>query len=153
MIIERLNHRLCDDLPNGEFFTLALLEIDAARARFRHFSAGHEPSLLVGGGEPALLPTNCPPLGLFPGLQLRKPAVEGTIDPGQRLVVLTDGLRECMDPAGRLLGHDPILRILRDSPSHVGPDDVLASLLAAADAHRGAAPWEDDVTVVVLQRD
>jgi serine phosphatase RsbU (regulator of sigma subunit) len=75
------------------FVTAILGRIDLPTGVCQLINAGHLPPLLVRAGEvqPVQLPRNFP-LGMLPDSTYR--AAEVTLLPGDRLVVITDGMRE-----------------------------------------------------------
>jgi serine phosphatase RsbU (regulator of sigma subunit) len=82
-----------------------------------------------------------------------KPSFEGTIvdfDPGTTILLFSDGLPELCDVADRELGEEAI----RDSfaaAEESSAEDILAHVLATADAWSGDRAAEDDVTVMVVR--
>jgi sigma-B regulation protein RsbU (phosphoserine phosphatase) len=73
------------------------------------------------------------------------------LDPGDLLLLYTDGISESCDETGEQLGLDGLLTIARDLPV----DSAVAAgraLLAAVERFRGSVPPADDETVVALER-
>lgn len=148
-LLQKLNRRLNLDLSGGNFMTLAILVLDTETWRASYLSAGHEPALHGRGPVVRRLETTAPPLGLFPELALRRPVEEFRLEPGDRLLMPTDGLRECLDPDDRIMGHEPIVRVLRRPD--LAAQDVVSELLGVANNHRRGRPWEDDLTLISLR--
>jgi serine phosphatase RsbU (regulator of sigma subunit) len=75
------------------FITAVLGRVDLATGACELINAGHLPPLLIRGGrlEPVRLPRNFP-LGMVPGATYHSGEV--TLRPGDRLVLVTDGMRE-----------------------------------------------------------
>ena len=99
-------------------------------------NAGHLPPYLNGkelSVEGAL------PLGAIPGMQF--PAAHFSLEAGDSLLLLTDGVAESQDADGRLFGFERIAELL-----HSGAGGT--ALAAAAQAHG----QEDDITVLTLIR-
>lgn len=147
-LLQKLNRRLHLDLSGGNFMTLAILILNVDTWRASYLSAGHEPALLSRGGNVRRFETTAPPLGLFPTLSLRRPVEEFKLEPDDRLLMPTDGLRECLNDKDEIMGHDPIYRVLRRPD--LSADGVVAELLGAANNHRRGRPWEDDLTLICL---
>ncbi|GIG23949.1 SpoIIE family protein phosphatase [Cellulomonas denverensis] len=138
----RVLHRLAGlarwTLP-GQMATLVLVVIDPATGRYDYASAGHLPPLLIdSGGAHWLRVLGSPLIGLLDGA----PAQEsGVLAPGERMVLLSDGvierrgesLRIAMDRAAaataglRPDGLDAVVRDLRDPDSD---DDATLVLIA-----------------------
>ena len=70
---------------------------------------------------------------------------------GDLVLFYTDALIEAADGAGQLLGESGLLEVARRLDASVSaPVSVGTSLLEAVARHRGEAPADDDVTLVVL---
>jgi sigma-B regulation protein RsbU (phosphoserine phosphatase) len=89
------------------------------------------------------------PLGLIAGTSYRQTAVQ--LDPGDLLLLYTDGVHEASEESGAQLGLERLLAIAQtlpvDSAAAAGKE-----LLAAVTRFRGTVPPGDDETVVALQR-
>ena len=88
------------------------------------------------------------PLGIIPGTGYRQTAVQ--LDPGDLLVLYTDGISEAMNRQRERLGLARLLEIATglpgDSPAAAGK-----ALLAAVARFRGDAAPTDDETVIALR--
>jgi sigma-B regulation protein RsbU (phosphoserine phosphatase) len=119
--------------------------------RARLFNAGHPPLIWqrAGGGEQ---------LGAT-GLLLHRtfrdrplPSREIALDPGDRLLVYTDGASEARNPADQELGVEKLAEIFRDLKDRpLG--EALDGLMDLVRAHCGGRPVTDDVTVVGIERE
>jgi sigma-B regulation protein RsbU (phosphoserine phosphatase) len=89
------------------------------------------------------------PLGLIAGTFYTQTAIQ--LEPGDLLVLYTDGVSESCDSSGEQLGLDGLLYIAHNLPTE-SPVAAGKELLAAVTRFRGAVPPADDETVVVLQR-
>jgi phosphoserine phosphatase RsbU/P len=89
------------------------------------------------------------PLGLIAGTSYSQTAIQ--LEPGDLLLLYTDGVSEAYDETGTQLGLERLLSIARNLPT----ESAMAAgkaLLAAVARFRGAAPTADDETVLALQR-
>ena len=84
--------------------------------------------------------------GLASDYQERTLAVE----PGDTILLMTDGLPELPDGDGDPLGY-PRVRSLFESLGGKPPEEIIAGLAAAADSWSGGQPPKDDITFVVLR--
>jgi sigma-B regulation protein RsbU (phosphoserine phosphatase) len=89
------------------------------------------------------------PLGLIEGTSYRQTAVQ--LEPGDLLLLYTDGISESYDESGAQLGLERLLSIARNLPTETAVAAGKA-LLAAVARFRGTAPAADDETVVALRR-
>jgi hypothetical protein len=137
-----LDARITPELGPEDFVTAVLAEF--APGEVRLVNCGHPPPLRSGHRiellEP-LVPT--PPLGLGPDPSQYRVRLQ----PGDRLLLYTDGLTDARDPQGApfpLLGEAALA--LREPL----PDDALRALHARLLAHTGTA-LADDLALVLCQ--
>jgi phosphoserine phosphatase RsbU/P len=91
------------------------------------------------------------PMGAMPIRHLR-PAVELVLEPGDTLVLLSDGIYEYETADGTVFGAERVEQVLR--AHHVDPASTLPeTMLAALRDFAGQSPQLDDVTMVFVQRD
>ena len=89
------------------------------------------------------------PLGLLPNVAYDRMIVKP--EPGDLIVLYSDGVSEATDPAGKELGRDDLLALIGalDPTSAEALGRQLVERVR--DFRRGSAP-EDDQTIIVLQR-
>jgi serine phosphatase RsbU (regulator of sigma subunit) len=141
-----MNRMMCDTIGRRRLMTLALVEIDVESRRLRWVNAGHVFPLIARGSEIIELEQSTYPLGVR--REVDYAVVEEELYPGDRLVVVTDGTIEALDPAGEVYGWERLgarLRELAGGDSKV----ITEGLKADVWAHLGGKPPQDDVTLVV----
>jgi len=74
-----------------------------------------------------------------------------SFQPGERLVLYTDGIVEAADAKGELFGQARLHEAL-SAQADASPDGCADVMLRAVDAFRGPAPRTDDETLVVIDR-
>jgi sigma-B regulation protein RsbU (phosphoserine phosphatase) len=89
------------------------------------------------------------PLGLIAGTSYSQTAIQ--LEPGDLLLLYTDGVNEAHDESGTQLGLERLLSMARNLPRESAVAAGKA-LLAAVTGFRGAVPAADDETVLALQR-
>ncbi|MBK7863743.1 MAG: SpoIIE family protein phosphatase [Archangiaceae bacterium] len=142
-------NRVVAELTSGEHWVaMSALEYDPATRKAEAFLAG-VPPLLVLQANGAVASKQAPgrPLG---GDQAQFGQVELTLQPGERLLMFTDGLNEMKQPNGRPLG----LRLLGQlfAKTRALPlDEAAASLMKQLDEARRDTEQEDDMTFVILE--
>ena len=87
-----------------------------------------------------------PPLGFEAGQAYE--AWSGRLDPGDALVLYTDGVTEAFDLDDVAFGEQ---RLLDTLSADLDASGQCQALLAAVQAHAGEAPQSDDITVMVLR--
>lgn len=148
-IMEFVNRRFVDATLPGDFATVVLVQLDLRSRRLDYVSAGHETGVLVSpdGRYRALEST-----GLILGIDENGEfeSFELSCEPGERLLLVTDGVTETQGADGKMFGRERAIELLRKS-SNLPVDDVLRQLnLQLKQFSAGAAP-HDDVTVVLVE--
>jgi serine phosphatase RsbU (regulator of sigma subunit) len=136
------------------FTTLCTLEIELAQARATMLLAGHPPPILIDGDSLSFLPHahRGPPIGLSSGDWSPAPL---ELPPAWVLLLYTDGITEGKIGDGpQRLGTDGVQRLLAEHiAAHPNwrerPDDLLAELIARAEALNGGE-LTDDVAMLLI---
>ncbi|GAA4604601.1 PP2C family protein-serine/threonine phosphatase [Actinoplanes octamycinicus] len=137
----------------GAFVTALLAELDMATGAYRRISAGHPAELFLRDGrarQPLPTPTTLP-LGL--GHMLRRPprVVEQQLEPGDTLVLYTDGITEARDASGSLFGTERLSAFLLDALSRGTPSPEVMRRLIQAIVSYEDGELRDDATAAMLQ--
>ncbi len=114
-------------------------------------NCGHNPPLLLraGGGHETLRQGGAA-LGLFPGERFREGRLR--LEPGDSLVLYTDGVVEPTDDSDAEFGTDRLEAAVRSAAG--GPaSDALRAVIEATRAFSGREGYDDDFTLVVVKRD
>jgi sigma-B regulation protein RsbU (phosphoserine phosphatase) len=127
---------------------LVLVRLDGPTLRVA--SAGMPPLLVrrhrTGRVEEVMLPGV--PLGTL--REAEWPERDVAVDPGDVILLMSDGLAEVSGGNGDVFGYDGVRRSFSDA-GPLDPEGVVAQLLASADSHRAGEAIVDDVTLVVLR--
>ncbi len=148
-VLELLNRTLCRTGTSRTFMSVFYALLDPATGTLEHVCAGH-PFPVLRRADGTILELGCGgfPLGMKEPLELRPATV--TLEPGDVLVLYTDGLAEALDPQGRrAFGYDRIADLTRDGGS---PRILHERILRAFDSHVGGEPLLDDLTLLVAAR-
>jgi sigma-B regulation protein RsbU (phosphoserine phosphatase) len=150
-ILTRANSVLAEDVGTERFITLFLARLDPQTRSVTYASAGHSTGhvLDASGKVKALLPRTGIPLGMRPDTQYTASAPIN-LDPGDIVVLLTDGIEESLGADGTLFGTERALEIVRehrDKPAQ----QVVEEIYQAVRKFSGSAPQTDDVTAVIVK--
>lgn len=151
-IATELNAHMHRTLPDGRFITAWLGVLDPSKASVHMLSAGQDPQLLYRAATGCVerLATDTLPLGVFlDGVQASTRTLD--LEPGDMLLVATDGFAEAVSPSNEQFGVDRMIDLVRRQATK-DPAAVLDALVEAVEAFTKHAPAGDDRTVVLVQR-
>ena len=145
--LTRLNTALVHRAIEARFVTLFYAQLDPD-GTLTFCNGGHNPPFLVDGrGEVRRLEAGGMPMGLFDGLPFTEESVK--MEPGDFVVLFSDGVSEAFDPDGAEFEDARILESIAGAPSREAPVQM-EHLLSRVKAFTAGAPPNDDVTVVVV---
>lgn len=149
--LELTNRILVDERRTGLFVTIlaGVLELDTGIFRFAN--AGHEMPLLVpGDGSPARwIEGGGPLVGLFGRLDLTEETL--VIQPGDRLILHTDGITDAASPAGERFGL-PRFEALAGASHDGSARETVTTVIDSVLAFQGDAEPADDLALLVVRR-
>jgi serine phosphatase RsbU (regulator of sigma subunit) len=143
-----VNRALCRSGGNRAFMTLFLGLIEPSTGRMEFVSAGHPyPMLRRAAGAIVELGEGGLPLGIREDVS--SPTGEVLIEPGDQLLLYTDGVAETLDPTGADYGYDRVRRALElGGPVAAIHDRIVREMVS----FQGDAPAYDDRSIVVISR-
>lgn len=148
-ILKKANLLLIEDVLESRFVTLLFAIYDPQRKTLTYSGAGHLGYLLKPDGElQCLLDQNGPPLGWF--VDSEYPVTTLPLQPGNLVVLLTDGIEEAMNPDGIQFGRQRVLDLLRRERA-APVSQIVQSLHAAVHEYCGPSRPTDDTTVIVAR--
>jgi serine phosphatase RsbU (regulator of sigma subunit) len=150
-IASEINRHLCYLQPVAPFVTALIAQMDCDRGVLTYCNAGHFPPILVRqDGDVQLLETGGPLLGALPGAKFA--SGELTLEPGDTLVVYSDGVVECRNPEGEEFGLDRLIAALPRAKQQ-SAHGTLMMLLAVVQEFANGYPMGDDMSLTLIQRD
>lgn len=153
LAMSTVNQRILSDTRGSMFVTAFYGVLEPDTGRMRYVNAGHNPPLLFTGPKKRTverLRGTGMALGVVEDTYWQQKIIK--LNPGDVLVMYTDGVVEAQNRHGRYFGEQRLIDVIRGklgSPAHVIQEAVLAEL----DDFKGDLPRHDDVTLVVLMRD
>ena len=135
------------------FVTLAVLLLDPRTHTVTMVYAGHPPPLLLGHASGAIEEASPraavgPPLGVWDGYPFE--AHQIVLQPGDSLVIFSDGVTEAMDAQENQLGEKGLLAVL--AQPNVPPRQLGERILQTVKEHAAGCSQHDDITLVCLGR-
>lgn len=148
-VLGRVNEVLASDFSATDMFaTLVFARFLPDARRIIWSNAGHNPPLLLhADGEVSWLSPCGPALGIVAGARWRD--VDQRFAEGDVLLLYTDGVVEARDSARRFFGVDRLIEAARRPAKNA--QEIRQNILEALGRHAGAAPLEDDFTLVVAR--
>ena len=152
-LIERLNVQVAKHTPASRFITFFYGLYDPANGRLQYVNAGHLPPLIrraSGGFERVSGSTGSGlALGMFD--EARYDTNEVTLDPGDLLVLYTDGITEAENPSGRAFD-EAGLEAAISAANASDPFQIGRGIVAAVEHYAADVRLADDLTALILKR-
>jgi sigma-B regulation protein RsbU (phosphoserine phosphatase) len=146
--LQLVNRSVARNATAGKFITLFYAELDAANRRILFVNAGHNPPYLRrASGEVELLEAGGLPLGIFEDSKFE--LGQTGFEPGDSLLLYSDGIPEAFDASEEFFGDERLLEIWKRE-GHRPPAEFGELLLGEVLRFRGPASQSDDMTIVVL---
>jgi phosphoserine phosphatase RsbU/P len=148
-VVETLNRLVLEELQTEHYFTFLLADLDLVSGRVAMVQAGHpHPLVQRRGGRLESLGQGGLPVGLFDNASFQE--FDCILSPGDRLVILSDGVLECPGPEQEQLGNEGIAVILDRIRSLSGTPCLEAMIWHMTD-YAGGQDFPDDVSAILLE--
>ncbi len=144
----RLNRQMHADTLVHEFATIVYGEISADGRLFNYCNAGHPPPLLLRGERFIELETGGLAIGIEADERYEHEVVR--LEPDDAIIMVTDGVTEAMDFAGRPFGRDRLLASVWKNRASTA-ERVARQILWDVRCFAGLAEQSDDITIVVVR--
>jgi PAS domain S-box-containing protein len=149
-IVNRIHANLYDNLVEvASFVTFAYFRFDVATGRISYVDAGHTKAIHAGAGQTRLLEGDNLPLGVLGDERYRQHTVGW--QPGDVLLLYSDGLTEAMSPGGEMFGSERLSALVTDLHGARAPASVLLQAVRK-EIRRfldGSSPNDDSTCIVV----
>ncbi len=149
-IAPEINYKLGLILPKGLFLAACLVEVDYATRRLSVWNGGIPEVLLYGkaqGGIRHRFASRHFPLGLVDSDTLEPTLETVTADPGDRVVLYTDGVVEARNPQGEMFGQQRLEQCLNE-PAQA--DAIFEEITGQLSAFVEGGQQSDDVTLIEI---
>ncbi len=153
-VLERLHEKFAPQDDSIQYFTILYVTLNSSTGEMRIASGGHpNPILMKSGQEPVLLTAqDGPPIGLIPmDMDIPYHEAELQLQPGDQLLMYSDGLVEAFNKAHELFGSDRLKQSLSD-------DRDLPLAIVVQGIHERVRKWrdgtsqKDDETLLCIRR-
>jgi phosphoserine phosphatase RsbU/P len=146
-VVSELNRRF---LPQGDgYFTMIYGVLDTGTREIRFCQAGH-PSPLQVAKDKTITPVGNGgfPVGLWPDMTYEETTT--TLWPGERLVLYSDGLLECVNPEGVPYSVDSLQRILTEN-ANSSVREVLHTVQTELEEWCQGRNFPDDISMLIIE--
>lgn len=149
--LTHVNGLIHADAGRGMFVTLFYAQLNPATGDVTYVNAGHNPPWLyrAASDDWCELTRTGLALGMLPSAALRQATVQ--LQPGDFLLLYTDGLTDSANPRGERLELAAV-RAAVDDCRRAPAAEIVARLEGAAAEFRAGQPLYDDITLVVMKR-
>jgi sigma-B regulation protein RsbU (phosphoserine phosphatase) len=137
----------------GSFVTAVLAELDTRTGIYRRINAGHPAEIYLRDGQPRdpLPAPNALPLGLGDMLGRGPTVVEQQLEPGDVMVLYTDGITEARDVTGALFGRRRLTDfVAADLRRGTSAPELMRHLIQTIVSYE-EGDLRDDATAAMLQ--
>jgi len=147
-VFNHVNRFLCDHSEIGRYATMFFGILDDA-GHLEYINAGHpSPFLIRRGVAEDVFTEGSYPVGLVPEAEYT--AVGLKLEPGDTLVLFSDGVTEAMDPAEQLFGV-PRLREVLTGHMQTPLDELQRVILESVENFAHGASQADDLTLLLVR--
>jgi sigma-B regulation protein RsbU (phosphoserine phosphatase) len=150
-MMEHLNRFVIGSLRSSVFyFTVVAARLDLAARSLEFFGAGHPPAMIVKPGKaPLLLESRSAILGLMPDAVDAGAALKIPVEPGDRVILYTDGFTESFNKGDDMLGVEGLAEIVRET-SKLPLNAMTEEIVNRVAAFRHGPP-ADDMSLVAVE--
>jgi serine phosphatase RsbU (regulator of sigma subunit)/catechol 2,3-dioxygenase-like lactoylglutathione lyase family enzyme len=147
-VLSSVNQLFCDNTADAAFATVFFAEYDNCTRRLRYANCGHLPPLLFHSDDSLdRLPATATVLGAF--RQWDCSLSECQLEPGDTLVLYTDGITEAFSPSGEEFGDQRLIDVVRQHRRLCSSE--LRSAIVDAIHEFSPHDQHDDITLIVAK--
>ncbi len=149
-LASRLNELVYRSTQLNRYVTAFFATVDTATGALGFVNAGHcYPILVRANGDVERLIDGGRVIGMFPHIELAKGVTQ--LDPGDLLLLYTDGLSETSSPSGEEFEEERIIELIRECAGQ-SSREIMARLVSGVRLFAAEAGLADDLTLMVVQR-
>lgn len=146
-LMSRANRMFAESTLANQYATLILGKVNA-RGEVEMCNAGHLSPIIAGADRAIEIDATGLPLGLFCDSSFISSGAK--LDPGETLLLFTDGVTEANDSSGTEFGTER-LRGAINGAAYDRPTELLQNCVNAIAAFRSGTPRNDDMTMLALK--
>ncbi len=148
-LVTELNRHLHSSTTPEKFATFFLGVYDEPAGVLTYTNAGHLPPILVQRGRASRLEVNGLVVGAFSFAEYDESRVR--MQPGDLLVLFTDGVTEPENEYGEMFGEDRLTDMVTRN-AHLPNEQIVSLVLRAVHEWTGSDELQDDITLMLVRR-
>ena len=152
-VIRRLNTQLYPDIREDMFISLAYVVLDRRSNEIRLVRAGHDAPLVYRAADKSVTKVNPPGMavGIDSGSAFNRVTNDFSLvlEPGDCLILYTDGVTEAQDRNGDEFGLEAMIRSVQASASEDAAG-IVQRVTSDVKAFIGDQPPHDDITLITI---
>jgi sigma-B regulation protein RsbU (phosphoserine phosphatase) len=154
-VLRKVNRQLYPDIKEDMFISMAYLVVDHSRNKVTLSRAGHDAPLLYKRATQTVMPIKPPGmvLGIDSGGVFDRITVDFDVllEPGDCLVLYTDGVTEALDAEGDEFGLERTIQSVRASAGK-GAAAIISRVIDDVRNFAGSQPQNDDITLIAIHK-
>lgn len=150
-VINKVNQLLTSETEDGLYVSMIYAILDTSKGLLQFAIAGHNPPLHYSAARRKI--TELEHGGLWLGVEKQSvyPVHTVNIEPGDFVVMITDGVTDAVDKNKEDFGTERLLDSIQTNNGHKA-DDIAGGLFNTVIAHIANEPVIDDITILVVKR-
>ncbi|WP_031429498.1 SpoIIE family protein phosphatase [Methylomicrobium agile] len=150
-ILRILNALLYEDLSKAELFiTMFYMKYNPATRKLSYANAGHNRPLLLPAGKTVCCELDAEGIifGVTKEIQFEEKSI--LLNPGDLVLLYTDGITEAQNPRGEFFGTERLTRIFSTQGAKK-PQEIINTIAKELQTFAESSSFADDVSMVVLK--
>jgi PAS domain S-box-containing protein len=149
--IKDANAIIAADSKAGMFVTLFYGVLNAQDQSLTYVNAGHNPPLICHGPDGTFSELSATGMAIGAMEDAEYTAGTAVLEPGDVMVLYTDGITEAENAAQELYGEDRLRETIAAMRSR-SAEEIMSAILESVLAFSGSTPQSDDITLLVVRR-
>jgi phosphoserine phosphatase RsbU/P len=148
-VAEVLNSLMLDEMKSDLYFTIAFALLDLTNGKVEITQCGHpSPAMVKSGGAVSYPGDGGLPIGLLEEAEYSQFSLQ--LNPGDKVLLYSDGFTECANDAGQMLEEDGFERLIHKSAKLTG-NAFFEGLVWDLDKFRGGKEFDDDISCAMIE--